>query len=191
MPERARRSPSTGNGRGRPRAGQAARKRAARPEPHDQAVVNPYQAPLRQRNPAAFVGVVVTAAIAFVLVVALAALAAAVGVLVLLAHALSDPVVHDRHDEVSVRFRAGLFSRDAGSGEDVSAAMCRRILGSFDPADRRYPPVPWLDGAVAIRGDDATVVVTHPVRTGADQGVATTTVRFRYEGGLWQYCGIS
>ncbi|KXO89031.1 hypothetical protein [Tsukamurella pseudospumae] len=153
-------------------------------------MVNTYQAPLRQRNPAAFVAVAATSAIAFVLVVAVAALAAAFGMLLLLAHALSDPLVHDRHDEGSVRFRASLFSRDSAPGKDMSDSMCRRILGSFDARDRWYPPGRWLVGAVTIAGDDATVAVTHPVTAGADRET-TTTVRFRYEGGLWQYCGVS
>ncbi len=154
---------------------------------------NTYQAPLRQRNTAAFIAIALTSAIAGTLVVAMAVAGAAIGLLLLLAHAMSDPVALDRPDETSVSFRVSEFSEKITEGGwgDMSDYMCRRLQGSFDARDRWYPPGPWFESSVSVDDHEAKVVVIHPAAAGIDRGLATTTVRFRYEAGLWQYCGVS
>ncbi len=167
------------------RPAQDARKGPTRPATDHHGVHPTSFAPWHRRHPAAFVVLMVTTIVLVVLALGAGLL---LGLGVLFVHALSDPVPADRHDAVGVRQRVAIYGETLDRGWDVRGLLCTR-LAEADPADRWFPPAPRTPGVVTIDGDDATVVVSSSNPPAA--AATVTTLRFRYESGVWRYCGVS
>ena len=147
-----------------------------------------YFEPWHRRHPVAFVVLMVTT---IVLVVFTLVAGVLLGLGILLVHALSDPVPVDKHDERTVLTRLHNYATDIDTGSDVSSMWCTR-LAAGDASTRWFPPGPRSTGDVTITGDAATVVVTYTRKpTDSDEDPAKTLVQFRYESGVWRYCGVS
>ncbi|CAM3821863.1 hypothetical protein ACXYTP_07000 [Tsukamurella ocularis] len=149
-------------------------------------------APWHRRHPAAFVVLMVTA---IVLVIVTLGAGLLLGLGVLFVHALSDPVPVDAHDERTVRARFSIYADDVDASRDTSSMWCAR-LATGDPSGRWFPRGPRSTGDVTIDGDVATMALTYspqgaPSDPDDDPVLARTLVRFRYESGVWRYCGVS
>ena len=151
-----------------------------------------YFEPWHRRHPVAFVLLTVAAATTTVLSLAVAS---GIGLLILLAHALSDPVPVDAHDERAVRARFSIYADDVDASRDVSGMWCTRLVNG-DTGTRWFPPGPRSTGDITIDGEAATMVVHYspqgaPSDPDEDPVRAKTLLQFRYESGMWRYCGVS
>ncbi|NMD57606.1 MULTISPECIES: hypothetical protein [Tsukamurella] len=151
-----------------------------------------YFEPWHRRHPAVFIILTVTAIVLIILTVGAGLL---LGLGVLFAHALSDPVPVDEHDERTVRARLSGYGADVDSGRDVSGLWCERLVDG-DESTRWFPPGPRTTGDVVIDGDIATIGVHYypqgaPKDPDEDPVRAKKVAQFRYESGMWRYCGVS
>lgn len=144
-----------------------------------------YLAPWHRRHPAVFITLVVTTTVLVVVALTIGAIA---GLFVLFVRALSDPVPVDRRDAATVRERVAIYGRAADNGWDLRGSQCAGLVDA-EPGRRWFPPGPRYAGAVTIDGDDATVIVSSSPTPATASTVAALT--FRYEAGVWRYCGVS
>ncbi|MCS3780810.1 hypothetical protein [Tsukamurella ocularis] len=151
-----------------------------------------YFEPWHRRHPAAFIILTVTAIVLVILTLGAGLL---LGLGVLFVHALSDPVPVDAHDERTVRTRFSSYADDVDASRDVSGMWCTRLKNGAG-STRWFPPGPRSTGDVTVDGDAATIGVHYypqgaPTDPDEDPVRAKTLVQFRYESGLWRYCGVS
>lgn len=146
---------------------------------------NSYLAPWRRRHPAAFVVIAIAVVSTLILTVALGT---AIGAVVLLAHALSDPIPVDPRDAATVRERVRMYGEALDRGWGVAGSQCTGFADA-EAAKRWFPPAPRYAGSVRIDGDEATVIVSSTPNAATAETVAALS--FRYEDGAWRYCGVS
>ncbi|KXO89806.1 hypothetical protein AXK56_06505 [Tsukamurella pulmonis] len=142
-------------------------------------------APWHRRHP---VAVVVLTVVTAVLIVVTVTLAVVIGLFVMLAHALSDPIPVDRRDAATVRERVEMYGLAVDKGWELTGSQCNRLRDA-EPGEKWFPPGPRYAGSVRIDGDDATVVVSSSPTPATAQMVSS--LAFRYESGAWRYCGVS